>query len=215
MFEVIATNINDVMNISRSCATNIELCVDIKQDGLTPPISLVYQALNVSRKKIRVMVRPEDSFYTNEAQVKAMIRYIKQVKKIANDNLEGFVFGYLLDDKLDQDNMNKLILAAKPYKVTLHKACDLIVIEPEYFSSLGIDTILTQGGQAKILDNLELLNELNASPLNILVGGGVNDDNLPMLKGFSIHIGSLARFDKSYDRPINIDKINEIHNSNF
>ncbi len=214
MYEIIATNLADVINISKTNATNIELCQHIDKDGLSPDIKLVSKALRVTTKNIRVMVRIEDSFIiNNDSELQKMLGYIKAIKKI-NDTryLDGFVFGYLKDNNIDYNTMNTLIRACKPYNITFHKASDLVEINPIELSNMGIDTILTQGGLKAVEINIAKLIELNKSDVKILVGGGVNEKNIKLLHDnhLNIHIGGLARFDYSYQKPININKVNNL-----
>lgn len=208
MLEIIATSIADVINISKTTATNIELCANIDQDGLTPDLKMVNDALRVSKKRVRVMVRPRDSFITNDQEVAQMVDYINAVKKLNHPSLDGFVCGYLKNQQLDVVQMKKLIIAAKPYKITLHKASDLIKIKPHLILELGIDQILTQGGENKVLNNIDYLTSL-AQEVNVLVGGGIDEEVFKVLKAneLNIHIGRLARQNNSYRYPIDRNKI--------
>lgn len=215
MLEVIAHNIEDVKKISETRAERIELCTDLDQDGLTPSIEFVKAVLEVTTVPVRIMVRPNNSFKTSDLEIENMCEYIKEIKALNHRYVDGFVFGYLDEDqKIDLIHVQKLIQVSKPYAIVFHKASDAFITNMRLFEELGIDTVLTQGGTRPILENLDKLKKLKneKSKVELLIGGGVNLENIKELSLISknIHIGSLARKNKSYDFDIDQKMIEKI-----
>lgn len=216
MLEVIAHTLGDIKNLNNSKADRIELCRALDQDGLTPDLRFIEEVLSVAKKPIRVIIRPRDEFTTNPREVEEMIQTIREIKRLGNSYLDGFVMGYITSaGEYDSESMSKLIAAAKPYRITYHKASDFFISDLKFFEKLGIDTVLTQGTNKKpIEENVELLTKLHRSDskVELLLGGGVTLENIEELASISrsIHIGTLARFGKSYGEEIDVDMVNRV-----
>ncbi len=219
--EIIALSYKDVVSISQSEADRIELCIDIQKGGLSPSLDLVNQCLKVTNKPIRIMVRIKDSFVINESEKKLILQYIQSLKKINNKYLNGIVIGYLnSNNKIDQEFTQQIIEHKGHLEVCFHKAFDLIINDQNEVDKLfdyKINTVLTQGGKNKITDNIVVLKNLikNNSQVEILLGGGIDQTNIKQLikLNTSIHLGSYARESSSYDKEIDIKKINNIKNN--
>lgn len=218
MLEVISHTLEDINNLNNSKADRIELCRALDQDGLTPDLKFVEEVLSVTKKPIRVIIRPRDEFITNPNEVEEMIQTIRKIKRLGNSYLDGFVMGYITPNgDYDHESMSKLIAAAKPYKITYHKASDFFISDLKFFEEFGVDTVLTQGTNKEPIEkNVELLTKLRRSDskVELLLGGGVTLENIEELASISssIHIGSLARFGKSYGKEIDVDMVNRIAN---
>lgn len=221
LLEVIAKDIEDVKLINKSCADRIELCGAMEHDGLTPDIDLVKQAAKITEIPLRVMVRNHnDGFYFTEAEINEQILIIEELNQI--DNIEGYVIGALNQEQtaLDILAMQRLIKAARGRKITCHKAIEAIISPAilDELVSLGVNTVLTQGGVSPIIENYSVLEELhryvktNNYPIEILVGGGVNFTNIDKVKSIasSVHVGKIIRIDHNYDKLISVEQIKRI-----
>ena len=83
IIEGIATNIQDVHDLNRFGADRIELCGEMEKDGLTPEMSLVKEAVEVSSIPVNVMIRPHDlSFHYTDRQIIQMEDQIREVGKL-------------------------------------------------------------------------------------------------------------------------------------
>lgn len=103
--------------------------------------------------------------------------------------------------EVDEGFMERVREEAGKMTVTFHKACDHtpdLVKTYKKLQEMKVDTILTQGGKAAILDNLPILKQI---PINdkpqILLGGGVTHQNiktlLQELHPKEVHIGTCVR----------------------
>ncbi len=220
LLEVIAKDIEDIKVISRSKADRIELCGAMDEDGLTPEISLIKQAAQISTKPIRVMIRNHNNgFYYTETEIIKMISQIEEINEIPN--IDGYVIGALTSENtLDVSTMKRLIKAANGRNITCHKACEVIIGPKTLIAldQLGVNTVLTQGGITPIDENYQTLEELVATKQNnnlkieILIGGGVNHGNVLALKNINscIHVGKLVRMDHNYDKLICDEQIRQL-----
>ncbi len=215
--EVIALSKDDVKELRNSEVDRIELCVNIKEDGLSPSIEMVKECLEITNKKIRVMVRFHDSFLINEDGIKQEKEFVKELSKIESQYMDGIVLGYKNEDNtLNEIYLKEIIKVKGDLKITFHKAVETLIENNEYLKlkDFSINTILTQGGIKEIEKNLDeikkMKNELEG--IEILLGGGINKDNIQdILKlNTSIHIGSLARLEKSYDKGYDLKYLSNI-----
>jgi copper homeostasis protein len=95
----------------------------------------------------------------------------------------GVVIGALKDSKVDKAIISELVSIAKPMTITFHMAFD--EIEDKYSAidqliHLGIDRILTKGGNENAILGKDLLRDLVKyanGRISIMPGKGVNKEN--------------------------------------
>lgn len=164
-------------------ADRLELCSALVVGGLTPYEELLKSIRSISDIPIRCLMRPRGGdFLYEESEIDMMVSQIKSLKASGAD---GFVIGCLnKDGYLDMKNTQKLVDAAEGASLTLHRCIDVSAdIEKTYIDakSLGIDTVLTSGGESSCKKGmdiigrlLELREEINGP--EILIGAGVNGE---------------------------------------
>ncbi|XOV92041.1 MAG: copper homeostasis protein CutC [Bacteroidota bacterium] len=180
--EACVETIDQCVRAEKNGADRIELCDDLANDGLTPPIHLIQQAKERLKIPIRVMIRPRpgDFVYSDE-DIDEMKRSIGICKDIG---VEGVVFGACTaENTLDLKTISYLVTTAKPLKVTIHKAidsCDDPVQELINLQNLSVDSVLSSGKAAKALEGVSLLSEMvqNAGDIELIACGKVKDSNL-------------------------------------
>ena len=176
-------------------ATTIELCRAMHQDGLTPTNQQIKEARAAFQKRpgLMVMVRPRagDFFYT-DPELAQMERDIRQA---ATAGADGVVFGVLQREtgRIATTQLNQLLTISHQYglKTTFHRAFDAT---PNYAESLaqlidvGVDRVLTSGiawgATGTAVDGLPALQKLITqanSRIEIVIGGGVNRQNGPLI----------------------------------
>lgn len=171
-------------------ANRIELCDNLSQGGTTPSYGTILQCKNDMKIDINVIIRPRGgNFVYSEEELNIMKNDIKLCKKIG---ITGVVFGFLNEDNtLDFETTKEFVQLAKPLSITFHMAFD--DIEDKFdaidkIASLGIDRILTKGGEVnafKNKDSLKKLVEYAGERIIILPGGGVTKDNFLELKKYT------------------------------
>ena len=129
-------------------ADQIEVCSDLKNDGLTPDLQLVEKIINKISIPIKVMIRPRvGNFYYSNSEMQTIRDQIRNFKSIGIDHI---VFGVLDKNNIvNIDHVKKISGWSAPMKITFHKAIDASV---EFFSDIEalvktkrIDSLLTSG----------------------------------------------------------------------
>lgn len=144
-------------------ADRIELCTCLSAGGLTPSVGMMEIAARLACPT-RVMIRPRDGDFTYSAgEIDMMLR---DIDTVAATSLEGVVFGanHAAGD-LDEAALARLAGHAKGQglKVTLHRSFDLAPDLPAALAvaaGLGIDAVLTSGGEADAPTGIEMLKTL-------------------------------------------------------
>lgn len=181
--EVIATEIQHVLDAQQSGATRIELCAALSTGGLTPSPSLIQLACQKSQLPIMVMIRPREGDFVYSQIEKQSIEH--DILFAKNAGAAGIVIGALLDDQtLDFNTLERWIERAYPLEITIHRAFD-IAPDPEgninRLKQMGVAQILSGGGVKRSVDGIQTLlkwQEWAGEELQFLVGGGINSNTI-------------------------------------
>lgn len=169
-------------------ANRIELCSELKNDGLTPSFELMKKACTELTIPVMVMIRPRagNFVYTEQeiSQMKKEIDWAKQAKAA------GVVFGLLnSENKIDIKNTRNLVEYASPLHVTFHKAIDELENQVEGVLNLlpikNIKRILTSGGKPTAVEGQKFIREMiktTNNKITILVAGKVLDTNVKKIQ---------------------------------
>ncbi|CEO29742.1 copper homeostasis protein CutC [Paraclostridium sordellii] len=205
MLEIIGMSVEDAIAIEKCGADRIELVSALTEGGLTPSFGLIESVVNKVKIPVNVMIRHHaKSFVYSDEDINIMIKDIEKVKEIGAN---GVVFG-MLDEKnnIREEQLITLLKAAKGLDVTYHRAIDetnvidsiKILSKYEY-----ITNVLTSAGKGNIENNIEKIKEMkkNAGSINILLGGGLNFENIDRIKNLTnnkdFHFGTAIRVDKN------------------
>ena len=231
LIEICTNGINSCLNAQKGGANRVELCDNLLEGGTTPSfgmIEMVQKHLTTCSENsaidVFVMIRPRGGdFYYSDLEFEIMKNNILHCKKIG---VAGVVFGLLnLDGTIDTTLTKMLVELARPMKVTFHRAFDRCYDLPkglEKLIDLGIDNVLTSGGQPKAMDGLPMLEKLVKQADNriqIMVGSGVNPQNVPHFKNIGItnfHFSATEILDsKMTFRAASFDKSEQLEISEF
>ncbi|RKT83794.1 copper homeostasis protein [Saccharopolyspora antimicrobica] len=198
LLEVIAFDAADAEAAQAGGADRVELCRDLAADGLTPELPVVRSVLAATDLPVRVMVREQTGF---GADVDLLRR---RVGELLDAGAREFVLGFLDEHgQVDLDATRAVVaeLAGRPW--TFHRAVDHAAQYRTAWAravSLGPDTVLTAGGPSGVAEGLSHLRELaavqDADGVELLVGGGLRQEHVPVLREAGVrafHIGSGAR----------------------
>lgn len=186
ILEVVVYNIESALHAQKGGADRIELCDNPAEGGTTPSfgtLEIVRQAVSLD---VYAMIRPRGGDFAYSAyEYHAMKRDIEMCKRAS---LDGVVLGILKPDgTLDKDRCRKLIEAARPMKVTCHRAFDMTrdpVEALEACIEVGFDCILTSGRQPIAAHGISLIRDLVKQAhgrISIMAGSGVNEANVAAL----------------------------------
>ena len=129
-------------------ADQIEVCSDLRNDGLTPNFQLVEKIINNISIPTKVMIRPRiGNFYYSNSEMLTIRDQITNFKSIGIDHI---VFGVLDKNNIvNMDHVKKISDWSAPIKITFHKAIDASI---EFFGDIEalvkskrIDSLLTSG----------------------------------------------------------------------
>lgn len=211
MIEIIATTYHDAIEIQAGGADRIELVQALSEGGLTPSYGLIQAVIKGVNIPVNVMIRPHsDSFVYTQEEIELMKKDIQIAKELGAN---GVVFGVLTpDNEINENHLKELLAVCDGLDVTFHRAID----ETDVVESINllsayeqITTVLTSGGiKTKIEDNINTLNLMaqQSAHINILVGGGLNFDNiseiLANVQTQHAHFGTAVRKASGVDREL-------------
>lgn len=129
-------------------AARIELCVNLAEQGTTPPEPLIKACVSRLRIPVFVMIRPRSGPFTCTAQELALM--CAQADRARVLGAHGVVAGVLTDSGvIDRAGMRALVESAAPLPVTCHRAFDRATNRDEAVDALidaGVTRVLTSGG---------------------------------------------------------------------
>jgi copper homeostasis protein len=187
--EICVSDVPSALAAEEAGADRLELCADLGQGGTTPSIGTVAVALrSLSRAGLRVMVRPRGGdFVVSDVEQDVMLADIAALRSLPNPGgLDlGVVVGPLrADGDLDLPLLRRLIEAAGPLPVTVHKAFDELADQLaalDRIADLGAAAILTSGGAPSALAGAAQIAALcsrAAGRLHIVAAGGIRSHNV-------------------------------------
>jgi copper homeostasis protein len=159
--EICVENTDGLVAAQMGGADRVELCASLLEGGLTPSVGMVREAQRLATIPFYVMVRPRGGdFLYSGIEFNAMLEDVKAFKAMG---VEGVVVGCLLPDgTIDEARMRALVEAARPMKVTCHRAFDMTRDHIEAIEALvraGVDRVLTSGRHATAVEGLHVLAE--------------------------------------------------------
>lgn len=180
ILEICVDSLASARSAIRGGADRLELCSALAVGGLTPYAGLLAQIRRESDIPIRCLMRPRagDFLYTPE-EIELMAQQIAALKKAGAD---GFVIGCLTPEGyLDEAAMAPLIAAAGGSGLTLHRCIDVCADPVAVYrqaKALGMDTVLTSGGESSCTKGMDTIGTLLAirdaeKGPQVLIGAGV------------------------------------------
>lgn len=201
--EICLEGVDSVLAAEEGGADRVELCSDLFEGGLSPSIGTVRTALRLSHIPINAMVRPRGGdFCYSEAEFEVMKEEVKAFKA---EGVNAIVFGILTPDgRVDKERSRQLIELARPLEVTFHRAFDMTRDLDEALEdliALGVDRVLTSGGEESVCEGAEMLRHLvekAGDRIVVMPGCGLTERNFNRL---SSYIGA-----KEYHLMLNCEK---------
>ncbi len=181
--EICVDSAAGVLAAEKGGADRVELCDNLMEGGTTPSAGCIKVARKISKILIHVIIRPRGGdFLFSATNTEVMLEDIRMAKDLGAD---GVVIGCLNEEGgIDLELTEKLVAAARPMKVTFHRAFDMCQ-DPrqalEQLVSLGIERVLTSGQEASAYEGMDLITALQkqaAGRIIIMPGGGITPRNL-------------------------------------
>jgi copper homeostasis protein len=182
LIEAAVETLNGAVAAAGEGAGRLELCGDLPRGGTTPGPGLLRSVRAQLEIPIFVMIRPRPGeFRFTGEECESMLWDIAEAKRAGAD---GVVIGVLNQrNEIDCEWTERLVKAARPLKVTFHRAIDRtpdLTRSIELLAGLGVDRVLTGGGPGTALAGVKMLAQLARNPgskISILPGGGVRAAN--------------------------------------
>jgi len=180
-FEACVGNYKEAVLAAQKGANRIELCDNLMEDGTTPSYGTIKKTLEKLDIPVMVIIRPcGGDFYYTKDELEIMKYDVQMCKDLG---ASGVVIGAVKDSKVDENIIRELVSIAKPMTITFHMAFD--EIEDKYSAldqliDIGIDRVLTKGGNQNAMANKDSLRELVKyanGRISIMPGKGVNKEN--------------------------------------
>lgn len=187
ILEIATTDFVTTKQAVEAGADRIELCAALVEGGTTPSAGTIIKCRETFDVALFPIIRPRggDFLYTDD-EFEIMMHEVKLCKQVGCD---GIVVGMLTTDgKIDLLRAAKVIEAAYPLEVTIHRAFDRSA-NPfeamEQLIDLGCQRILTSGQKKTAIEGVELIAELIGiadGRIIIMPGSGVRRENLLEIK---------------------------------
>ena len=169
-------------------ADRVELCASLIDGGLTPSLGVVREALRVGTIPFHVIIRPRGGdFLYSEVEFNAMLEDVKILRDMGN--VAGVVIGCLTaDGAIDQARTKALVDAARPMKVTCHRAFDMTAdyrAAIEALIACGVDRVLTSGQRDTAIEGADILKDTMAiadGRIVIMACGELDADNIAQVR---------------------------------
>ena len=170
-------------------ADRFELAAHLILGGMTPSKTLIQQVMELNIPT-NVLLRPRfGDFCFDDYEREELIAAVRECRELGT---HGIVIGALTPEgEVDRELMEQCIAEAGDMEKVFHRAFDVsrdLSKSLETIIELGFDMILTSGGEAKAIDGAQTIKKLAeqaAGRINLLVGSGVNHQNIEELANFT------------------------------
>jgi copper homeostasis protein len=219
ILEVIATTLDEAIEIEKAGADRIELISGMLEGGVTPSLALIKKVAAAVSIPVNVMVRPHSkSFVYSENDIKVILEDINYIK---STNANAIVFGALTNsNKIDEETLKKVVDKKGHLKLTFHRAIDEVddFIEAlDVLLKYKVDSVLTSGGKSSAINAVDELNQMVKhanGQIKIIAGAGLKLNNFETFKNEcfvkEFHFGSGMRVEEQNLGDISVEAIEKI-----
>ena len=182
LVEVCCSSLNSVLTAQSVGADRIELCRDLRLDGLTPDDKLLDEVFRQATLPIHVLIRPRagDFHYT----LSELAEIESQISMAMEYPISGIVVGHLSEEmRPDSVVLREWREMTKGLELTFHRAFDRVKDPFEVLVQLaeeGFNRVLTSGQAQSAHEGIEHLIELKSvaeNSITVMPGGGIQQFN--------------------------------------
>lgn len=185
--EICVEGIDGLVTAQQAGADRVELCASLLEGGLTPSLGVVREALRVGTIPFHVIIRPRGGdFLYSELEFASMIEDVKAMRDLG---VVGVVIGCLTGDgEIDEARTKTLVDAARPMKVTCHRAFDMTRDYRAAIEALvraGVDRVLTSGQRDTAVEGIDILKDTTAiadGRIVVMACGALDQGNIAQVR---------------------------------
>lgn len=201
LLEICLSGVESAVAAQHGGAHRIELCQNLLEGGTTPSFGTIAEVLDQLRIDVHVIVRPRGgNFCYSTLEFETMLRDIRSIK---HSGAQGVVIGVLQPDgSIDEARTDRLVEAARPMKVTFHRAFDQSRGPYEALDALirlGVERVLTSGQAPSAWEGRDVIARLNrqaGDDIIVMAGGGITASNvggiIEVCGVREVHVGSFC-----------------------
>lgn len=202
VLEVIACSVADAIAAQKGGANRLEIVSNLDCGGLTPNLDLVREIKAAVDIPLRVMLRESAGYdVKSTSEFNALCAAARDFERLGVD---GVVLGFLKNGEVDSHLTSQILGCAPRVRATFHHAFEDSENKLNALRAIqklpGVDRILSSGGSGELntrIDCLTQYREAVGPPLEIMVGGGVDSNNISLIKSQTgireFHVGRAAR----------------------
>jgi len=218
LLEVIVQTVADARAAFAGGADRLEVVRAIRDGGLTPALATVRAIASETPLPLRVMVRENAGYDTDDAELSQMRRAATEFAALGVD---GLVVGFARDGKMELDRVAAVLIGMPAARATFHRAFDTLgdpfrAID-ELVSIPAIDRILTSGGEGSATIRCGRLRDYAARAgerVRIVAGGAVDEEMLALIARSGcvneVHVGRAARERHDPEAPVAAERVRRI-----
>ena len=202
VLEVIACSVSDAIEAQRGGAGRLEIIRDLQSGGLTPPLELVEDILEVVTVPVRVMLRESESYEVVRQVEKEKL--CAAARALSGLNVDGVVLGFLRNGEIDVQLTESVLSCAPNLSATFHHAFeeaeDPLLAIGVLNRLKQVDRILASGGTGLWTEKIKRMSRYETGILpgiEILAGGGIDERSIRTICEATdireFHVGRAAR----------------------
>lgn len=205
--EICLDSVASCISAEQGGADRVELCDNLFEGGTTPSAGAIRLARESIQIQLAVMIRPRGGdFLYSDLEFRIMEEDLETSIRLGADTV---VFGLLMPDgTIDVDRTARLVDCVNGRcKITFHRAFDVSSNLPkalEDLISLGIDRVLTSGGEPSVLEGSDMLAQLVKQAGNrimVMAGCGINARNFnridQLIQAPAYHMTAYSHFESA------------------
>lgn len=219
VLEVIVCSVSEAIEAKKGGANRLEVVRDLKQGGLTPAWEVVREIQTAVDLPLRVMLRESIGYETSgEDEIRKLCL---AAERFASLDVDGFVIGFLNEDRVDVELTQRVLACAPNVKATFHHAFedskDRLQALREIKRLSQVDRILSSGGNGTLDERVQRLGryEETASPeIAIVAGGGIDGEAIlrigQTIRIREFHVGRAARFLSQVEGEVQAQRVSDL-----